>query len=189
MSGGADSSLAAYALAYFGRARNMDLQITPIVIQVDKNPFQFEVVEGVLGTIEKILDIKFLKMAAYNLPENEQLIPKMRAIEGELLSSGTVTMIVSGATHFPRGTDFIPPQLGGPVENRKGKFPLIWDGPIYTPFINKDKKEIAFYYKEHDLMDSLFPKTRTCNRLFGNGVQHCGDCWSCRERFYGFGII
>lgn len=61
------------------------------------------------------------------------------------------------------------------------------DGYLFTPFVNKDKKVIASIYKELDLMDNLFPVTRSCEvagKLEYYG--HCGKCWWCEERQWGF---
>ncbi len=189
LSGGADSALAAYAIASYISRLKLNIKIIPVVVSIDRNPFQLEVAEGVVEVIEHILNFKFLSIAKFSVESGDKLISKMRSLEKMLLNSGVTDLIVSGATHYPRQNDFVPPEQGGPEENRKGEFPLLWSGPLYTPFVNMDKKDIAFYYREQNLMKNLFPKTRTCNVLIARGIQHCGDCWSCRERQYGFGSL
>jgi 7-cyano-7-deazaguanine synthase in queuosine biosynthesis len=58
---------------------------------------------------------------------------------------------------------------------------------LYLPFRNIDKKVIAEMYHRLGLIDSLFPLTRSCeipNRL--DYVNHCGNCWWCKERIWAF---
>jgi len=56
-----------------------------------------------------------------------------------------------------------------------------------SPFTNIDKKRIADLYKELGLTETLFPLTRSCevkHRL--DYLDHCGECWWCKERKWGF---
>ncbi len=56
---------------------------------------------------------------------------------------------------------------------------------FYMPFSNIDKKEIYNIYKELNLLDTLFPLTRSCESLtLTKG--HCGQCWWCEERQWAF---
>ncbi len=60
--------------------------------------------------------------------------------------------------------------------------------PIYMPFTNINKQTIAKMYKELDILESLFPITRSCESLtLTEG--HCGQCWWCEERLWGFGRL
>jgi len=59
----------------------------------------------------------------------------------------------------------------------------------YKPFFNFDKKELAQIYKEYDLLDTLFPVTRSCESTKTDGTGHCGTCWWCEERFWAFGKL
>ena len=55
------------------------------------------------------------------------------------------------------------------------------------PFTNIDKVKIADIYRELDLLDNLLPLTRSCRALtFRTSQEHCGICWSCKEREWGF---
>jgi len=62
----------------------------------------------------------------------------------------------------------------------------------YTPWINIDKKKLAQIYKEYNLIDSLFVYTRSCEWEAQNvkdpKLGHCGICWWCQERAWGFSI-
>ena len=59
---------------------------------------------------------------------------------------------------------------------------------VYMPFTNADKQTIAKMYTELGILDSIFPLTRSCenvNLIHG----HCGTCWWCQERNWGFGQL
>lgn len=60
-----------------------------------------------------------------------------------------------------------------------------YDNKIYTPFTNINKQEIAKMYKELDILDTLFPVTRSCES-FTLTEGHCGHCWWCEERHWAF---
>lgn len=65
---------------------------------------------------------------------------------------------------------------------------------VYMPWTNLDKRDLAKIYKSHDLLDSLFPVTRSCEWSPNNegipdpGMGHCGKCWWCEERRWGFNL-
>jgi 7-cyano-7-deazaguanine synthase in queuosine biosynthesis len=55
------------------------------------------------------------------------------------------------------------------------------------PFRNIDKKGIAELYEKFGLLDTLFPITRSCELTTTDFSEHCGTCWFCEERKWGFG--
>jgi hypothetical protein len=65
---------------------------------------------------------------------------------------------------------------------------------VYMPWTNLDKQDLAKIYKQHNLMDTLFPTTRSCEWTPGShgipdpGMEHCGKCWWCQERQWGFDL-
>lgn len=60
----------------------------------------------------------------------------------------------------------------------------------YTPFINVDKKFIAGLYEQYNLMEDLFPLTRSCIG-FEEETEYftkpCGECFWCHEKMWAFG--
>ncbi len=72
-----------------------------------------------------------------------------------------------------------------------------------TPWTNINKKIIAEMYKELNLLDSLFPITRSCEYeanwykhsllmtkgVPAPGIGHCNECWWCKERKWGFNNV
>jgi len=59
----------------------------------------------------------------------------------------------------------------------------------FAPFSNVDKKAIAELYEHYNLIDTLFPMTRSCEAETNYFSKHCGKCWWCGEREYGFGRL
>jgi len=53
------------------------------------------------------------------------------------------------------------------------------------PFGKTDKKEVAKAYNYYNMMDRLYPHTRSCED-FTDKVEHCGHCFFCAERMWGF---
>jgi 7-cyano-7-deazaguanine synthase in queuosine biosynthesis len=69
------------------------------------------------------------------------------------------------------------------------------DDKFYMPWANTDKQGIANMYRVENLMDSLFPVTRSCeydptcdyfDETDDPQLEHCGECWWCKEREWGF---
>jgi hypothetical protein len=185
MSGGADSSLLAYLLTKHIRETNLDINLFPIIIIEEDAPFQKIFAEKVINFIEQQLDFKFSSPVIFDHYSKTDKIQRMRQIEIDLLNT-FLEYIVSGTTQYPKqGFD----AAGGPDENRKGKFPELWEEKIYTPFVNKDKKELARIYQQHNLTDTLFPLTRSCVAITNKFDTHCGKCWWCKERIWAFGKL
>ena len=64
---------------------------------------------------------------------------------------------------------------------------------FFAPFARHDKSTIKKLYDEFDLIDELFPLTRSCeydpsisNDISNPGSGHCGECWWCEERKWAF---
>lgn len=64
--------------------------------------------------------------------------------------------------------------------------------PGYTkayclPFVNINKQKIAELYRELGI-EELYKLSRSCESLTIND-RHCGTCWWCKERIWGFGYL
>jgi len=65
-----------------------------------------------------------------------------------------------------------------------------YNNEFYNPFTNINKKDIANIYEEYGLTDSLFSLTRSCEKKeVLDYYDHCGICWWCEERKWGFGKL
>jgi len=62
-------------------------------------------------------------------------------------------------------------------------------GRQYQPLVNVDKKFVAGVYKDHNLMDSLYPFTSSCVGKFDDTDYYstpCGNCFWCGEKTWAF---
>jgi len=57
------------------------------------------------------------------------------------------------------------------------------------PFARHDKRGIAEFYDNLGIRDTLFPLTRSCEEETTDFSSHCGTCWFCLEREWGFGEL
>lgn len=128
-------------------------------------------------------------------------------ITQKLLDELKVRCIFNGVTANPNefvGQDEKHQQVSMPPERNKtdkplpiqyygdpSTYPEDWPTPgnTFSPLINIDKKGVAELYKHFNVLDSLFPLTRSCENWTDDFSSHCGVCWFCLERLWGFGRI
>ena len=115
-------------------------------------------------------------------------------IMGDRVKQGEVDIIYTGMTKFPPDdviNTFNEKLESWLYENRKAseERPLYFgDNRFYRPFMNLDKKDISKLYSSLDLLDSLYPLTRSCENIYSPD-KHCGKCFWCEERHWGFGYL
>lgn len=59
---------------------------------------------------------------------------------------------------------------------------------IFTPFTNINKQKISEIYSNFNIIESIFPYTRSCESTRSEITykDHCLNCWWCKERLWGF---
>ena len=86
---------------------------------------------------------------------------------------------------LPEGTNFANPPLSiDGLHTDK----IVMDDRAYSPLINHDKSAVAKLYRALGVEKELFPFTRSCETDEHPG-SHCGKCWWCEERKWGFGYL
>jgi len=204
MSGGADSSLCAYLLAKTIKDYNLEIKILPMSFKRDDKPWNMWTAANIVERIENILDIKrgdiFLNHNFCDFGDYRQhitLMDKMKNHISFLKDNKLATIVYNGLTHNP---DPLPPELEDAREtsrdisiqeflNEKQEKHDLEEKLICKPFLFIDKSFISSLYKKHDLLETLFPYTRSCE-----GAIHqtdffkdtCKKCWWCRERKWAF---
>ena len=121
-------------------------------------------------------------------------------IEGTASFTGVTANPPTHLTQFYQ--DYLPEIYGGdyqapelqvrtPNEIRDeygiGGHNRIW----WQPWTNWHKQDLAELYNNLDIMNTLFPLTRSCEGM-GSEIlarKHCGECWWCQERLWGFGRL
>lgn len=207
MSGGADSSLLCYLLAKEIKIKNLSIKIQPLTVQ--KRPNIFESVP-VKNKIIQLLEAEtiFNEHVIYHAPtagwDTNDYLAMFAKMNRENIRQNMFQALFSGITTNPprqvqknfqwgiledveskRGSHLIKDTVRYFTETEKN---IEYEFLEYKPFFNITKKNIANLYKEHDLLDSLFPLTRSCeDRNYLQG--HCGKCWWCEERLWAFGRL
>lgn len=63
----------------------------------------------------------------------------------------------------------------------------VWNNKtLIKPFFDKDKSFVAELYKEHDLLETIFPYTVSCIESNDDEPQPCKMCFWCQEKFWAF---
>lgn len=122
------------------------------------------------------------------------------------LNSGEVDILYKGLTIFPdhdvwkdweltsdfqENYDARPPGVVQPlwgISNFGGDPNCSIGDRLYKPWVNHNKQDIAAIYRELGVEKELYPISRSCEAWPLEG-QHCGRCWWCRERIWGFGYL
>jgi 7-cyano-7-deazaguanine synthase in queuosine biosynthesis len=184
LSGGADSSLLAYILmqntkspihffTFANKVKNRatiysSVNVIDKCIDLTKNSNVFHHIIYVEehnrdyfysyleDQLKKTVDIVYT--ATTNVPSSYALANFSSQLSGDILRSRNPSVIKNCYTH-------------------KGK--------IYHPFMNINKKDIKKMYEELNILESVFPLSRSCES-FELLVGHCGTCWWCEERFWAF---
>ncbi len=114
----------------------------------------------------------------------------------KFLSNGTVGVVYTGVTKNPP-SDIVSKFKSENTENSERDPTVVRPttiGQWYRPWTNLDKQDLSRIYNKYDLMSSLFAVTRSCEwenetkHGADPGLGHCGQCWWCEERAWGFGI-
>jgi 7-cyano-7-deazaguanine synthase in queuosine biosynthesis len=108
----------------------------------------------------------------------------------EYLKSKTISCVFFGVTANPPSDVVFSSTSTEERDPTVIKNEVDYNGFLRRPFVNKDKKTIAKIYTDLNLMDTLFPVTRSCEQ---SGIleyyDHCGQCWWCEERQWGFNRV
>ena len=196
ISGGADSAIVGYMLCDFITKNNLECTIVPITIdQVGKN-YQYYMASGILDFYSsRFPSIKIGKhYRSISEIETRDYSVKQTSLSKQLLSDGIIDCYFTGLTANPPEselklfnirTEGIPP-------DRSGIKPTISDDMRkFFPLINSDKRVVSSLYEHYGLLELLFPITRSCEsydmKKTNYMITHCGGCYHCKERHWGFG--
>lgn len=196
-SGGADSSILLYCLAYKIQQENLDIQIQPFSVRRQRpaNPLYASNVVDHLQNIfntEKLI-IKDIICYYPTLDDSYLTEHKIFWIKNiENFITETIEVQYSGITSNP------PPEANLHINGQEHLRDTSVDRPLETscyfsyyinPFFQVDKSFVAKLYKYFNVMETLFPLTRSCEgeaHDTDNFTKHCGKCWWCRERLWAF---
>jgi len=193
ISGGADSSITGYMLSKYVKEERPDIKIIPVTIDQVGKAFQVKFAKRIIKYFKQEFGDIFLNhVTGISNDEMAEYASTQQEIMDRLYDENKIQKHFVGLTKNPDPKDIKGIEDGcyePPDRIRQTELKSTVAGNCYRPFINIDKKGVAEVYNKLGLMDTLFPLTRSCEEYTDNFDSHCGKCWFCAERFYGFGRL
>jgi 7-cyano-7-deazaguanine synthase in queuosine biosynthesis len=186
VSGGADSAILLYILMQ-NATEPLHVYTT---VSKEKHRTASHVAASVISTC---MDLTNTSTVFHHLTyADSQTLPVLHTRPREDVKNKTVNIVYVGDTAVPPAdvrAGFGPPSgvddLRDPAVIRSY---YSGDRVFYSPLTNIDKQAIAELYDILGVRDSLYPVTRSCES-FTQPTGHCGECWWCKERQWGFGYL
>jgi 7-cyano-7-deazaguanine synthase in queuosine biosynthesis len=190
ISGGADSAITGYILSKYVVEERPDLKIVPITVDQEGKAFQIQFAKKIVEFYKKEFGDIFLEHeTAYSpLPEDENYIKTQQLLTNNLYKNNKIQFHFAGITQNPP-KNAIPRSVywrGWTDPPDRERLKNIYEGTACHPLINFNKRDVAELYRYFNVFDTLFPMTRSCEKYTDNFEKHCGNCWFCAERRWGF---
>jgi hypothetical protein len=198
ISGGADSSFALYWLAKC--IDELELHnthtILPITAMEDLSVLAYNNIKEVKEIISIVQNyfpkVQILDHYTFDAPTTESKGDAFFTHKKILLNSGFIDHIFSSICAAPlfEDVDFgfaITVVRNIEKQRRKGKSSFGVDYKYVAPFGFVDKKFIAYQYKKYDLLNTIYPLTRSCTSPYPDG-KACKNCPWCFEKYWAFGM-
>lgn len=207
LSGGADSALVAYMLVHIIQEQGWDdVSIWAITGVSDIKPFNAIYAKKIMEKITELTGFEFAGHIYETVPASEGIEKYSNGQEElvqKLFNDGSINFRFAGITaNPPRDGDSAhlwnrEDDIRGPCDSdfrdRTFEQKSIINRNSSLPLINTDKKGVAELYDYFGITDTLFPVTRSCENksieTTENFTKHCGKCWFCMEREWGFGRL
>jgi hypothetical protein len=190
ISGGADSAIVAYMLALYKRDFRPNITLHPITCVNNLKPYQEIFAKGVIKKITELTGVPFEEHIVAEV-DGEQYVKAQKRVTDKIYADRLVDIHFMGETmNPPVGTEEQEnwQYNGGGRDKTRDAFgdvhtPVV----IYRPIRNLNKKGVKELYDHFGVLDSLYPITRSCEIHTLDFSEHCGKCWFCLERHWGFG--
>jgi len=188
ISGGADSAILAYMLAIYKRDYRSYLNLHPITCVNNQKPYQAIFSKQVLEKITELTGVEFDEHFIEDV-DGERYCEDQGDFQHKLYNDGKLDSHFMGETLNPPISVEADWEFNGGgrdhTRDEKGetRVPVV----IYKPLRNLDKQGIKELYDHFGVLDTLFPLTRSCEIHTLDFKEHCGRCWFCYERKWGFG--
>lgn len=196
ISGGADSAITAYMLATYVRDERPDIELNGITSDALFKQYQVQYAKRIMDKITELTGVVFANHYTNVVNPYTEYAEGQDRLKNQLYREKKIHFHAAGITCNPSPED--APHLHEGELGKAKPFPSRdrTDTPVetrtvyrWTPLVNTDKKGVADLYNYFGVMDDLFPLTRSCEKETDDFSEHCGECWFCHERMYGFGRL
>jgi tRNA(Ile)-lysidine synthase TilS/MesJ len=198
VSGGTDSALLLYLIVKHLHNTNSKTKVTPWCYVDDSRPGNDVDVAEIISTIRQQFNYKIEDLIVdhfYKEPGGDK-VALTKPFWNIQAGSGKYDLYANALTSAPPleamqlDQNFYDAFKKVGPENRLDKGKNLWHDNkhklwIWQPFINLNKRELADIYEEEDLMDNLFPLTRSCISRLNTP---CYRCFWCYEKHWAFGV-
>lgn len=210
MSGGTDSSIIAYMLSWYKKKYRPDLNLHVITMDHPLKAFQVKFAKQVMLWLENEFDFEFASHTTGVGTANGHYADEQLTLLEKSYRENNLYCHYMGQTTNPidyqenetlvKTWDWRSKErdidMWGKIDGSRyvvSEYDEIIKGDItyrgYYPLLFVDKKTVAELYNKFNIMDKLFPITRSCEQETTDFSEHCGKCWWCGERQYGFGSL
>jgi 7-cyano-7-deazaguanine synthase in queuosine biosynthesis len=200
VSGGLDSAIVLYMLCEYASNERPDLNIIVMTANDWKKPYQVAFAEKIINWHRsKFPLVNILEHETSQLEHGSDYIKGQQDLKDKVMEKYDIHISCNGINALPP-KDVLPFRNNknivqdGPVDDRYGRSDQ-WDlgKKRFSMLRNLDKKGVAELYTKFNLHDSLKNVTRSCEssnaEKTNNFTTHCGHCWWCSERKWGFGTL
>lgn len=190
ISGGADSAIVAYMLSKYVNEERNDIRITPITVNHKGKAYQELFAKGIIKHLTSVFGDIYDEHRVGYCSEGSQYISSQAEFVKSLYDNKIIEAHYVGITRNPPNEAMDIIGWNGPADDRSPgeKFRPTVNGnnTSFKPLVNVDKKGVAELYSTLNVLDTLFPLTRSCEDFTDDFSKHCGMCWFCKERYWGF---
>lgn len=188
ISGGADSAIVCYALAKYIFDNNNHHKIVPITVNHSGKSYQLEFAKRVVNFCKEQFGNIFLEHQYAWCETGDEYVSTQDNLVNSLYRNNEIQCHFVGITQNPPADVMEVIGWNGPADDRSpGTVRPTSKGTGYYPLVNTNKQGVRDWYNFYNVVDDLFPLTRSCENFTENFETHCGECWFCKERYWGFG--
>lgn len=205
ISGGPDSAITTYLVVKTIKDLGFNNPVYPITTEFMARPYNIKHAWNVLHKIEELLNFKFEQHLIFPMPNHAQKITDedkkviMSKNIDEYFRRYKIYTLFNGLTANPPENAIIDtPYAQRQVERNSINIVLekLNQRSAQYPLLFAHKQIAAYFFKKFDLLDSLFPLTRSCEAELVESqyfTKTCFEvrpseklCWWCQERKWGF---
>ena len=202
LSGGADSAIVYYKLC----KEFSDADIYILTLGTDEKPYYPMLAKRVVEKVYELTGVRPVKHITNFIEHSDEgYVVGQEEMADILRNKYKVEDIYSGISSNPPIEDMLEyfehnhnlnlEEVKFHIEKRDKERDLLPESSARkgAPFTLLSKRDVAMVYNEEKVLDELYPNTCSCESPSGEDEDgypiHCGTCFFCLERWYGFGRI